>query len=262
MMTKKLITYIVTGWFAIVMAMGATPQENEAAKYKTWIDSAEAAYTNQDYSKAADFYQQVLEHGMTSADLHYNLGNAWYKQGALPQAILHYEKALKYNPAHEDARFNLQMANSLITDRIEPSHVPFYKRWYKQLWQSMPIDSWAVLSIVAFLALIGAILLFVFTRSIALKKTVVPIGLLGLVLMILSLTLGAEARSYLEDTHKAIVFEPTLNVKSSPDNSGTDLFTIHEGLKVEVRQELGEWSEIEIADGRVGWVPNESFKKV
>mgnify|MGYP006277025655 FL=1 len=80
--------------------------------------------------------------------------------------------------------------------------------------------------------------------------------------MIMSLMLGAEARAYLEDTHKAIVFEPTLNVKSAPDESGTDLFTIHEGLKVEIREELGQWTEIEIADGRVAWVPNESFKKV
>ena len=261
-MTKKIITYILTGWVAIASAMGAVPQDNEAVQYKTWIDSAEVAYTKQNYTKAADLYQQVLAHGMTSADLHYNLGNAWYKQGALPEAILHYEKALKYNPAHEDARFNLQMANSLITDRIEPAHVPFYKRWYKQLWQSMPVDSWAVMSIITFLVLVGMILLFVFTQSIVLKKTVVPIGLLALLFMVLSLNLGAEARAYLEDTHKAIVFEPTLNVKSSPDNSGTDLFTIHEGLKVGVRQELGEWSEIEIADGRVGWVPNESFKKV
>jgi len=261
-MIKKALTYTLLVVASLSNINATNPETEDAKQYQTWIDSASEAYRNQQFSKAVEYYEKVLKFGMTSADLHYNLGNAYYKEAMMPHAILHYEKALKYNPAHEDARFNLQMANSLITDRIEPSHVPFYKRWYKQLWQSMPIDSWAVLSIVAFLALIGAILLFVFTRSIALKKTVVPIGLLGLVLMILSLTLGAEARSYLEDTHKAIVFEPTLNVKSSPDNSGTDLFTIHEGLKVEVRQELGEWSEIEIADGRVGWVPNESFKKV
>ena len=261
-MTQKLFIYIVAPILAATTAVAGVPQQEEAAQYQSWIDSAETAYTSQNYTKAVDYYRQVLDYGMTSADLHYNLGNSWYKQGALPEAILHYEIALKYNPAHEDARFNLQMANSLITDRIEPAHVPFYQRWYKQLWQSMPLDSWATQSIIAFLVLIGSILLFVFTRSIGLKKTALPIGLLALVVMIMSLMLGAEARAYLEDTHKAIVFEPTLNVKSAPDESGTDLFTIHEGLKVEIREELGQWTEIEIADGRVGWVPNGSFKKV
>jgi tetratricopeptide (TPR) repeat protein len=240
----------------------AEQSQNEEEQYQTWIDSASQAYKNQHFDKAAQFYEQVISHGMVSADLHYNVANAWYKQGMVSKAILHYEKALKYNPAHEDARFNLLMANSLITDRIEPAEVPFYKKWYKNLWQSMSLNGWAITSIILFALILASILIFVFSRSIFIKKLIVPIGFLALVLMILSLTLGGEARNYMEDTHKAIIFEPTLNVKSSPDESGTNLFTIHEGLRVEIRQHLGEWSEIEIADGRVGWVPSETFIKI
>lgn len=262
-MTQKLLKYtLILGLFCIVMATGTNAQNAEAKQYQTWIDSASAAYTNQNYEKAVDFYQRVLDHGMTSADLHYNLGNAWYKQGKFPEAILHYEKALKYNPAHEDARVNLKMVNNLITDRIEPASEPFYKRWYRGIWRSMPLKTWTLFSIGGFIVLLLAILLFVFSRSVTLKKTVLPVGLLAVIVMTISLIMGAESRAYLEDTHKAVIFEPSLNVKSAPDQSGTDLFNIHEGLRVEIKQQLGEWTEIEIADGRVGWVPADAYKKI
>ncbi len=261
-MIRKAITYTLLVVAALSNLHATTPETDDAKQYQTWIDSASEAYRNQQFEKAVEFYGKVLDFGMTSADLHYNLGNAWYKQGMIPQAILHYEKALKYNPAHEDARVNLQMANNLITDRIEPSHVPFYKRWYKQLWKSMPANSWATVSIITFLVLIGSVLLFVFSSSIALKKTMLPVGILAIVFMSISLIMGSEAKSYMENTHKAILFEPSLNVKSSPDESGTDLFRIHEGLKIKIREQLGEWTEIEIPDGRVGWVPADSYRKI
>jgi tetratricopeptide (TPR) repeat protein len=260
-MIRKLFIYFLL-LSATTLSTKAEEPQAEEAQYQTWIDSASQAYKNQQFNKASQFYQQVISHGMVSADLHYNLANAWYKQGLIANAILHFEKALKHNPAHEDARFNLLMANSLITDRIEPAEVPFYKKWYKSMWQSMSLNGWATTSIILFILVLGSILVFVFSRSIFIKKLIVPVGFLGLLLMTLSLTLGGEARSYMEDTHKAIVFEPTLNVKSSPSESGTNLFTIHEGLKVEIRQHLGDWSEIEIADGRVGWVPSETFRKI
>jgi tetratricopeptide (TPR) repeat protein len=260
-MIRKIFIYIILISTTVLVAKAEKPQ-TEDVQYQTWIDSAAQAYKNQQFDKASKFYAQVISHGMASSDLYYNLANAWYKQGMIARAILYYEKALKYNPAHEDARFNLLMANSLITDRIEPAHVPFYKRWFKSMWQSMSLNSWAATSIILFILLLASVLIFVFSRSIFIKKLIVPLGFLALVLMILSLTLGGEARSYMEDTHKAIIFEPTLNVKSTPDNSGTNLFTIHEGLKVEIRQHIGEWSEIEIADGRVGWVPSETYVKI
>ncbi len=261
-MIKKALTYTLLIVASLSNINATTPETEDAKQYQTWIDSASEAYRSQQFSKAVEYYEKVLNFGMTSADLHYNLGNAYYKQGMVPHAILHYEKALKYNPAHEDARVNLQMANNLITDRIEAAHIPFYKRWYNQLWKSMPANSWATGSIITFLVLIGSILLFVFGGSIVLKKTMLPVAILALILMSVSLVMGSEAKSYMENTHKAILFEPSLNVKSSPDESGTDLFRIHEGLKIEIREQLGEWTEIEIPDGRVGWVPTDSYREI
>lgn len=234
----------------------------QSATYQNWVDSATVAYTNQQYDKAVMYYEQVLSHGLTSADLHYNLGNAYYKQGLLVESILHFEKALKYNPSHDDARFNLNLANNSITDRITQPTEPFYQRWYKQLWQSMPADSWANISIIGFIILIVCITGFIFTNSIVLKKIVLPVAALALLLSAAALKLGSQAKNYSTDTKMAIVFEYSLNVKSSPDNSGTNLFTIHEGLKVEIVENLGEWSRISIADGRMGWVPLKAFRKI
>lgn len=258
-----MIRKIIISTLAIVSILLITNNlKGENTSYQNWLDSATTAYKNQQYDKAVMFYEQVLTHGLTSSDLHYNLGNAYYKQGMLAESILHFEKALKYNPSHDDAKFNLGLANNAITDRITQPTEPFYQRWYRQLWQSMPADAWATLSLIGFIILISSILIFVFSKTIVLKKIILPIAILALVLSGGALKLGSQAKNYSTDTGMAIIFEYSLNVKSAPDNSGTDLFTIHEGLKVEVIEILGEWSRIALADGRIGWVPGKSFRKI
>ena len=61
------------------------------------------------------------------------------------------------------------------------------------------------------------------------------------------------------DSHKAIIYNPVVSGKSSPDNSGTDLFVLHEGTKVSIEDEVGEWLKIRLSDGNVGWVPINSL---
>lgn len=258
-MIKQIILTILAIISLELIHLGAFAQNEE---YQTWVDSATVSYNNQQFDKAAMFYEQVLNHGISSADLHYNLGNAYYKQGMLAKSILHFEKALKYNPSHDDAKFNLELATNAITDRISQPTEPFYQRWYKQLWQSMPVDSWAYISIAGFGVLIITILLFIFTSSITLKKILLPTSALSLLLLLSTLKLGSESKNYQMDTGMGVVFEYSLNVKSAPDDSGTDLFTIHEGLKIEIIEVLGDWSRISIADGRIGWIPSDSFQKI
>ncbi|MDA3865945.1 MAG: tetratricopeptide repeat protein [Salinivirgaceae bacterium] len=251
--------------FSILIALAGmlkADNKNVGNNYQNWMDSANTAYSNQQYDKAVMYYQQVLDHGITSADLHYNLGNAWYKQNRTAEAILHYEKALKYNPKHSDARFNLELANNRITDRITPPDIPFYEQWYNQLWQSQTLSEWTTISIVVFILLVFAVVIFIFTRSILTKKILLPVAILMLLLTFSSLHMASKAKSYVENDKNAIVFNYSLNVKSAPSKTGTDLFTIHEGLKIEILNEMGEWTRISIVDGRMGWIPSSAYKKI
>jgi SH3-like domain-containing protein len=74
---------------------------------------------------------------------------------------------------------------------------------------------------------------------------------------VLSLSLTLRNKSLVYDSHKAIIFAPSVNGKSSPDNSGTDLFILHEGSKVSIEDEVGGWYEIKLSDGNKGWVPSD-----
>ncbi|HRZ22174.1 MAG TPA: SH3 domain-containing protein, partial [Bacteroidales bacterium] len=61
---------------------------------------------------------------------------------------------------------------------------------------------------------------------------------------------------------EAIVFDPSLTVRSSPSENSVDLFVVHEGTKVAITDRLGDWYEIRIANGSTGWIQNTSIRSI
>jgi len=54
-----------------------------------------------------------------------------------------------------------------------------------------------------------------------------------------------------------IIMAPSVTVKSTPNEKGTDLFILHEGRKVMIKDNtMKEWKEIQLEDGNVGWIPS------
>ena len=213
----------------------------------TALKEAEVAYTKEDYAKAIELYEGILKSNGESAAVYYNLGNAYYKAGKIAPAILNYERCLLLDPGDSDARFNLQMARQKTIDKIEPVGDFFLVKWFKSVENLGSADSWAKTGIVCFLLFIGCLILFFFSRWVRLKKIGFYLGILKIRVI---------------NRKHAIVFAPTVTVKSSPDASGTDLFVLHEGTNVTVKSTLGEWSEIELEDGNVGWMPSKDIEKI
>ncbi|MCQ2325314.1 MAG: SH3 domain-containing protein, partial [Paludibacteraceae bacterium] len=60
---------------------------------------------------------------------------------------------------------------------------------------------------------------------------------------------------------EAIITQGIVNAKASPDRSGTELFTLHEGTKVTVSETLGEWSNIHVGNN-VGWIPTSNLERI
>lgn len=224
------------------------------------IKEAETAYTKEDYSKAIELYEGILKSTGESSEIFYNLGNAYYKAGKVAPAILNYERALLLDPGDADIRFNLQMARLKSVDKIEPVGDFFLYRWFETIQNMGAADSWAQLGIVCFILFIGCLILFFFSKWVYLKKIGFYVGLLLLVIVIFANIFGMHQKSELVNRTGAIVFVPTVTIKSSPDASGTDLFVLHEGTKVYVKSTLGEWSEIVLEDGNVGWIPSKDMK--
>lgn len=246
---KKILFILLVQWIAISMyAQDAT------------IKEAETAYTQEDYGKAIELYEGLLKSHGESAEIYYNIGNAYYKANKIAPAILNYERALLLDPGDQDIRFNLQLARQRAVDKIESVGDFFLYRWFETVQNLGAADSWARTGLVCFILFIGCLILFFFSKWIHLKKIGFYLGILFLLLVIVSNIFASNQKNELENRENAIVFAPTVTVKSSPDASGTDLFILHEGTKVSIKSKLGDWSEIEMEDGNVGWMPSKDME--
>ncbi|WP_455496943.1 tetratricopeptide repeat protein [Coprobacter sp.] len=224
------------------------------------LSQANEAYSQENYKKAIELYEKVAQDEGVSSELYYNMGNAYYKDKQYPKAILNYERALLLSPGNDDVRFNLEMANSHITDKVEPVGTFFLSVWIHSLRDSLSSNSWAVLAIVCFLFFVAGIYLYFFTRNVLLRKIGFFAGSVLLLISVLSNNFASEQKDKITERNEAIVFAPTITIKSSPAESGTDLFVLHEGTKVKLLDKVGEWSEILLADGNRGWMPTNQLE--
>ena len=218
------------------------------------IKAAETAYAAEQYDKAIELYESILKSYGDSYELYYNLGNSYYKDGKIAHAILNYERALLIKPGDSDIRFNLELAKQQTVDKIEPIKEFFLKEWFRSAQNMIGVDSWATLGIVCFVLFIGCLVLFFFSKWMRIKKIGFYLGILLFIVVIFANIFAYNQKNELINRNGAIVFAPTVTVKSSPDDSGTDLFVLHEGTKVHIRGSIGEWTEIMFEDGNVGWI--------
>jgi tetratricopeptide (TPR) repeat protein len=230
---------------------------SSSAKADSILSAGNAYYMNHDYNMAATSYKQVVDMGFVAADLYYNLGNAYYKQNRMAEAILYYEKALLLTPGDDDIRQNLAMANSRIVDKINEIPDLFLKRWINSLAGSLLPDHWAVASLALFVIALVAFLVYRFSESLGTRKTGFTVGVI-LILLSAACFLFMQSRNQsIRHSRKAIIMIPSVNVKSSPDAQSTNVFVLHEGTRVELTDSVKDWKEIRIGDGNKGWVLTE-----
>ncbi len=233
-----------------------------AADANALMEEANQAYIRSEYVYAAELYEEILALGLESAELYYNLGNAYFKQNRLADAILHYERARLLRPFDENIQYNLELARSRTIDRIEPVPVIFYEKWWNQFILLQSIDGWAVTALVL---LFGALLLglvYFFSSQPWLKRLGFFFSLA--LLLLCGIAFLAANRQYVHHYQRsdAIVFSPRVTVKSAPGEASPDLFVIHEGTRVNMTGKLGEWVEIRLDNGNMGWIKRDHIRAV
>lgn len=226
------------------------------------LKEAENAYINENYNIAIELYENLLKEYGESSEIYYNLGNSYYKKGEIAHSIINYERALLLDPGDSDIRFNLQLARQRSVDNIEPIGEFFLVKWFKTLQNLGAADSWAKAGIVCFILFIGCLILFFFSRWILVKKVGFYFGVVLLVGIITMNIFASNQKKELVNRTDAIIFSPTVTIKSSPSISGTDLVILHEGTKVSIKSSLGEWNEIELEDGNIGWIPQKDLEVI
>lgn len=226
------------------------------------FDAANQYYADGNYSEAVLAYESILQSGRESAELYYNLGNAYYRQGALASAILNYERALKLAPYDDDIRHNLEFVRAQTVDKIDMAGEMLVTKWWRYVRNLASSDSWAYAAVGLFVFMLLMLSIYIFTKPAWLRKTGFALVVVSLFLCVLSWVFAEQQKTFMQGGDEAIVFSPTVTVKSTPDNSGTDLFILHEGTKVKVGDSVGGWIKITMQDGNSGWLPLVSVKVI
>lgn len=276
------ILFLALGLFITVTVFGQIPAANDSLK----IDSAnisnqtilshseqvnlknatkadaDSAYIKNDYYAAIQIYESLLMKG-ESADIYYNLGNSYYKADEIAKAILNYERALLLQPGNSDIRANLEVARSKTIDKVEPTPEIFIVSWVKSLINSMSVNAWAVWAVIAFIFFIVALYLFIFTKRILLKKIGFISGIIFLMITVSANIFASKQKERLLNRDNAVIIAPSVTVRSTPSESGTSLFILHEGSEVNIKDNsMKDWKEIRLEDGKVGWVSTSDLEVI
>lgn len=218
------------------------------------------AYKTNQFNKALELYTSIENAGETSAELSFNIGNCYFRLDKVGYAILNYEKALKQDPSLEDAQVNLARANNLIIDKIDQLPLPGIVRVYKGFLNLLNTEGWAWLSMIFVFVFLALIIVINFSRNSTIKKSLFLVNALNVLLALLTLVFAFSSQYY--DKEELVLVKDNAYIKSEPTKSGKDLFILHEGTKVELKQVNNSWIQIKLSDGLIGWVEKGAFNEI
>ena len=247
--------YILIILFIASIANPAVSQDTNKDKFYQGV----SYFTAGSYKEALQAWNEIYNTGYRSANLDYNIGNAYFKLNNIPSAILFYERAYLLKPADENINYNLQVARTLIVDRFQEIPELFFIKWYNFVSLFLSTNSWAKISLTFFVLFLLFLSLYIYSPRHRYKVIGFWLAILLIILSLTSLAFTKRNKSLVYDSHKAIITTPIVSGKSSPDKSGNDIFVLHEGTKITVEDKVGEWLEIRLSDGNKGWVPLNSI---
>ena len=254
MKIKRSLWMLLTLLTIATKAMGQTPLQQ--------AQQADEYYRAGDYAAAVEAYEAVLQSGHTSADLYYNLGNAYYRTGENGRAILNYRRALRLAPHMRDAQENLALAESHTTDRITAVPKLFLVRWWDSLSSLLTKRGWGMVVIILLVLLSAASMTAYFGRSRQARKWGVVSAMALILIELMALALMLRAGYLHRNRREAVVVKQAITIKASPEEQAVDKFILHEGAAVRIEDELAGWYKITLADGNTGWASNSDVERV
>jgi len=247
------LNQVIAKSFLLLLTIGTLSGESiEEATYQRGMD----AFANEQWPLAIQEFESILRNGYEAEILYYNLGNAYYRAEQVAGSVWAYEKALILNPNDDDARYNLALANLRVEDRIELPEIPFYLRLYRGIRESLTPGEW-----IRWVSIILFIMSLFYTTSRFLQRSwlgwpIVP----GTVVAIIIFIIALDSITTTSRTKEGIVYNEQVTVTSAPLNRSTALFELHEGLKVVILEQNEDWYQIELLDGKSGWLPADQLR--
>ena len=221
---------------------------------KHYFEQGNQAYRDGNYQNALEWYYKIIEVGYEGSQVYYNLGNCYYKLDQIGKAILYYEKARKFNPDDKEILFNLELANLKVIDRIEMPPNFFLFQWWDNLKSYFTIHELTKIVVIFYVTSMLILTLFLFFRYQLARRFMIIILTCCAVLTIFSTYILVLNIQESHETPQAIVLATSVNIMSAPDENSTDVFILHEGVKVALDEQRGGWVKISLPDGKSGWM--------
>ena len=226
------------------------------------FSDANEMYRQEEYAEALKTYEEIESMGLESWALYYNMGNIHYRMNKVAPAIYYYEKALVLSPDNRDVLFNLQFANQMVLDNIEPLPRSLGQRFMDSVILKLTYETWARISVgLAFLFAL-LFLMYHFSYSTGKKRFYFVSSIITVVLVTVFLFFAFRNKHYFDNNREAIIFASEAEVKNAPTQSSDAYFELHEGTKVSVLETLDNWKKIRIADGKIGWIEEKHIKEI
>ena len=223
---------------------------------------ADEAYSKGKYQEAIVNYEAALKKGK-SADLYYNLGNAYYRTDNVTRAVINYEMAHLLAPGDKDINHNLEVARSKTIDNIQPGEKIFFKVWFEDIKTSMGIDTWATLSLISLVVALILFLVYLFVKQMTVRKVAFYLSLVLVVFFIFGNVFASQLKDFATNSSAAIIVSPTVTAKKTPTDQAADVCVLHEGTRVEITDKaLKGWYEIRLVDGREGWITDKDVEVI
>lgn len=212
-------------------------------------------YYAEKYAEAAVSFQQLYDMGYKNFDVCYNLGNSYFKINDYPSSILYLERAKRIEPNNKDVLHNIEIANNHIVDKIEVIPEMFYEKWWNNIQSIFSVSVWCTVNIILFaMSVIFIALMFIF-NGLKTRKTMLITAIISFMMFLFTFVVSSSINRELTKNDEAIVFTSTVTAKGSPAINSVDLFVIHKGTKVTITDNIGEWVEIRLGNGKIGWIP-------
>ena len=217
-------------------------------------------YNKGEYTQAIENYERILENGEHSASLYFNLGNCHYKLNAIGPSIYYYEKALLLKPNDSEILNNLAYAENMRLDAVEEIPKTDIATLYSNIVNMLSFDQWSYFALALVFLFVLAYLAYFFLRFATQKRIAFITSVIALILGFLMILIAYLQYQDFKKDNPAIIFSSEVNITSEPNTNSEVVFTLHEGTKVNVLDELEDWKKIRIADGQTGWLTSENLR--
>lgn len=248
--------------FAVIFLTVCSCKNAFALDAKSLMQKANGLYQNNNFSEAAQIYQKLVDEDYEGTALYYNLGNAYYRLNKIGYAILNYERALRLSPGDDDVQHNLALANTKTVDNIEPLPKFFIFQWWESLLALFNLSGWTYTAYLFYLIILVSFGIYLISQKPQLQRYAFFSGVFSVVILLIVASLLTVKLNREVNIKNGVIVEPSVIAKVSPDKDSNDAFIIHEGLKVRLEDNIGNWYKIRLQDGKIGWANKQDIRVI